>query len=63
MDYAAGDPPIVHPVDAPHIRRQMRFDPLPLLVAQPKQILPHDPDPPSKSGLNRIRIALRPQQN
>jgi uncharacterized protein len=36
QDDAADDPAIVHPLDAPHIRRQVRFDPLPLLIAQPK---------------------------
>ena len=32
-------------LDTPHIRRQMRFYPLPLLMAQPKQVLAHDPTP------------------
>jgi hypothetical protein len=32
---AADDSAIVRPLDAPHIRRQVRFDPLPLLIAQP----------------------------
>jgi transposase-like protein len=31
------------------IRRQMRFNPLPLLIAQPKQIPAHDPDSPSQN--------------
>jgi hypothetical protein len=44
--------PIVNPLDAPHIRRQMRLNPSPLLVAQPKQIPAHDPD------LSRTRIRI-----
>jgi hypothetical protein len=50
MHNAADDAPIVHPFDASHIPRQMRLDPLPLLIAQPKQVPPHDPDPPNESG-------------
>jgi uncharacterized protein len=49
-DHAA----IVHPLDAPDIRWQARFDPLPLLIAQPKQVPAHDPDPLPKT--NQIRI-------
>jgi len=33
---AADDAAIVDPFDASHVRRQMTFDPLPLLIAQPK---------------------------
>jgi len=40
----------------------MRLNPLPLLIAQPKQVFPHDPDP-HESGAYGIRIALPPQQN
>jgi hypothetical protein len=36
MHDAADDSAIVRPLDAPDIRRQVRFDPLPLLIAQPK---------------------------
>jgi hypothetical protein len=36
MHDAADDPAIVHPLDAPHIGRQVRFDPLPLLMAELK---------------------------
>jgi hypothetical protein len=36
MHNAADDAAIVFPLDASHIRRQVRFDLLPLLVAQPK---------------------------
>jgi hypothetical protein len=30
---ATDDAAIVHPLDAPDIRRQLRFDPLPLFIA------------------------------
>jgi hypothetical protein len=46
---AADDAAIVHPLDAPYIRRQLRFDPIPLLIAQPKQVPAHDPDPLPKN--------------
>jgi len=49
MHDAADDAAILHPLDPPDIRRQARFDPLPLLIAQPKQVSAHDPDPPSKN--------------
>jgi hypothetical protein len=49
MHDAADDTAVVRPLDAPDIRRQMRFDPSPLLVAQPKQVLAHDPQSPSKN--------------
>jgi hypothetical protein len=42
---AADDPAIVHPLDTPYIRWQMRFYPLPLLIAEPKQVPAHGPDP------------------
>ena len=45
---------IVRPLDASHIRRQTRFDPLPLFIAQPEQILAHDPDPLPKTNQNCI---------
>jgi hypothetical protein len=41
----------------------MRLNPLPLLIAQPKEILSHDPGPPNESDRYGIRIALPPQQN
>jgi hypothetical protein len=34
---------VVRPLDAPDIRRQARFNTIPLLLAQPKQILAHIP--------------------
>ncbi len=51
---AANDAAIIHPRDAPYIRRQVRLDPTPLLIAQPKQVLAHDPDPLPKTNQNRI---------
>jgi len=51
---AADDAPIVGPLDASHIRWQMRFDPTPLLVAQPKQIPAHDPNPLPKENQSPI---------
>ena len=63
MDDAADDAPIVRSLDTSNIGRQMRLDPLPLLIAQPKQVLAHDPDPPNESSPYGIRIALPQQQN
>jgi hypothetical protein len=60
MDDAADDPAIIRPLDASHIRRQVRFDPLPLLIAEPKQIAAHSPISPKgesrriESGLPRL---------
>jgi hypothetical protein len=54
MHDAADDPAIVRPPDAPDIRRQVRFDPLPLLIAQPKQIPAHDPNSLPKTNQDRI---------
>jgi transposase InsO family protein len=51
---AADDAAIIHPLDAPDIRGQARFDPLPLLIAQPKQVSAHDPNSPSKTNQDRI---------
>jgi hypothetical protein len=48
MHDATDNAPIVCTFDASHIRRQMRLNPLPLLIAQPKQALPHGPDPPKR---------------
>jgi hypothetical protein len=41
MQNAADHPAVIHPCLASHIRRQMRFDLAPLLIAQPKQIASH----------------------
>src|SRR5579883_2769992 len=43
MHDAANDTTIIGPLHAPDIRRQVRFDPLPLLIAQPKQVASHRP--------------------
>src|SRR5580693_2107998 len=48
MHDATDNAPIVCTLDASHIRRQMRLNPPPLLIAQPKQVLPHGPDPPKR---------------
>jgi hypothetical protein len=56
---AADDAAIVHPLDAPDIRWQARLDPLPLLIAQPKQVSAHDPN----SFQKRIRIVLSERKN
>jgi hypothetical protein len=40
---AADDAAIILSFDTTHIGWQAGFDPLPLLVAQPKQIPAHDP--------------------
>ena len=63
MHDAADDAAIIHPIDTSDIRRQMRFDPVPLLVAEPEQVLAHDSDPQKESGPDRIMIALPQQQN
>jgi hypothetical protein len=54
MHDAADDAAIVHPLDAPDIPRQLRFDPLPLLIVQPKQVPAHDPNPLPKTNQDRI---------
>jgi hypothetical protein len=46
------NPAIIDPLHTANIRRQMRLDPGPLILAQPKQIPAHHPDPLPK----RIRI-------
>src|SRR5215471_6412842 len=60
---AADNAAIIHPLDTSDIRRQMRFNPLPLLVAEPEQVLAHSPDPQNESGHDGITIALPQQQN
>jgi hypothetical protein len=42
------------------VRRQVRFDPLPLLIAQPKQVSAHDSKSPFQK---RIRIVLSERKN
>jgi hypothetical protein len=53
MHDAADDAAIIRSRDTPNIARQARFYPLPLLIAEPEQVLAHDPNPPSQneSGL------------
>jgi len=53
------NPAIINPLHTANIGRQVRLDPSPLLVAQPKQIPAHDPDPSQK----RIRIVLSAPKN
>ena len=52
-DHAA----IVLTLDAPHVRWQVGFNSFPLLIAQPKQIVAHDPDPLFKTNQDRIFTA------
>jgi len=54
MHDTADDAAIIRPLDPAHIRRQMRFDPLPLLIAKPKQVSGHDPNPLPKTNQDRI---------
>ena len=56
MHNAANHAPVINPLYTPNIRRQMRLDPSPLLVAQPKQVRAHDPDPLPKTNQDRIVI-------
>ncbi len=41
MQNAADHAPVVHPILAAHVRRQLRLDLTPLLIAQLKQVVPH----------------------
>jgi hypothetical protein len=50
MHDAADDSAIIRPLDAPDICR----DPPPLLIAQPKQVIAHDPNPLPKTNQDRI---------
>jgi hypothetical protein len=59
MHDPADDPAIVYPLDTAHIARQIRPNSSPLLVAQPKQILAHDPDPLPKTNQDRILSAQK----
>jgi hypothetical protein len=54
---AADNAAIVLPLDTAHIGWQVKFDPLPLLIAQPKQIPAHDPNPSPKENQYRIVTA------
>src|SRR5262249_18927038 len=57
MHDTADDAAIIRPLDPAHIRRQMRFDPLPLLIAKPKKVPGHDPNPLPKTNQDRIVTA------
>jgi hypothetical protein len=54
MHNAADDAAIVNPFHTANIGRQVRLNPSPLLLAQPKQIPAHDPDPLPKTNQDRI---------
>ena len=54
MDDSADDTAVVCPLDASDVRRQTRLDPRPLIIAQPKQIPAHGPDPLPKTNQDRI---------
>lgn len=54
MHDAADHAAIIYALDASYIPRQVKFDPLPLLIAQPKQIFAHDPNPLPKTNQDRI---------
>jgi hypothetical protein len=56
---AADDATIIYSLHTTNICRQMRLDPLPLLVAQPEKVPAHDPDPSQK----RIRIVFSALKN
>jgi hypothetical protein len=56
MHDPADHAPIVFPLDPAHVRRQVRFNATPLLIAQPKQILAHDPD--LQTNQNRMESGL-----
>jgi len=56
---SADDPAIINPLNPANVGRQMRLNPRPLLVAQPKQILAHDLDPLPKTNQDRI---VRPEK-
>jgi len=63
MYNSADDAPVVGSLNTSYVRRQTWFDPLPLLIAQPEQVLAHAPDPPNESGSYGIRIAFSQQKN
>jgi len=59
MHDAADHAAIIYALDASYIPRQVKFDPLPLLIAQPKQVFAHDPNPLPKTNQDRI---VRPEE-
>src|SRR5262245_29779629 len=50
MHDAADHAAVIHPRLAPDVRCQLRFDPAPLLVRQPKQLAAHYPRPLSRKN-------------
>jgi hypothetical protein len=56
---AADDATIIYSLHTANTCRQMRLDPLPLLVAQPEKVPAHDPDFSKK----RIRIVFSAPKN
>jgi len=48
MHNPADDPAIIDPLYAANIRWQVRLNPSPLLVVQPKQVRAHIPIPPKR---------------
>jgi len=50
MHNAADHAAIVRSFNTSYIRRQMGLDPLPLLIAQPKQVFAHAPDLPTNQA-------------
>jgi len=60
MHNTADDAAIVNPFHTANIGRQMRLNPSPLLVAQPKQIPAHDP---RSLFPKRIRIVLSKRES
>src|SRR5262245_49994997 len=54
MHDTADDAAIIGSLDPAHIRRQVKFDPLPLLIAKPKKVPGHDPNPLPKTNQDRI---------
>jgi hypothetical protein len=56
---AAQDGAIINPLLAAHVRRQMCLDLSPLLIAQPKQTLSHDPTPAIKERESKNHQPIR----
>jgi uncharacterized protein len=54
MHDAANHAAIIRSFNTADVRRQVRFDPTPLLIAQPKQVCAHDPKPLPKANQDRI---------
>ena len=54
MNDPADHTTVIHAINAAHIGRQMWLNSLPLFVAEPEQVLPHDTD----LSLERIKSVL-----